>query len=104
MFNRNVQAVYEESFYSEFEQTYREKNTLPRVCTVSCSQSFTCFKLFTCDGRRYFFYRLLNSRLSAVSYFSLQSYCKRNPSTQAAIKEGVSPRRKNKKSSFLVWS
>ena len=51
-----------------------------------------------------FFYRLLNSRLSAVSYFSLQSYCKRNPSTQAAIKEGLSPRRKNKKSSFLVWS
>ena len=36
-------------------------------------------------------------RLRAVSYFSLQSCCTRNPSTRAAINEGVSPRRKNKR-------
>ena len=33
-------------------------------------------------------------RLRAVSYYSLQSYCTRNPSTRAAINEGVSSRRK----------
>ena len=36
-------------------------------------------------------------RLRAVSYFSLQSCCTRNPSTRDAINEGVSPRRKNKR-------
>ena len=39
MFNRNVQAVYEESFYSEFEQTYREK-TLFLVFVQSPAVSF----------------------------------------------------------------
>ena len=33
-------------------------------------------------------------RLRAVSYYSLQSYCTRNPSKRAAINEGVSSRRK----------
>ena len=33
-------------------------------------------------------------RLRAVSYYSLQSYCTPNPSTRAAINEGVSSRRK----------
>ena len=42
---------------------------------------------------------LFNSRLRAVSYFSLQSYCTRNLSTRAAKaraarNEGVTPRRK----------
>ena len=43
-------------------------------------------------------------RLRAVSYFSLQSYCTRNPSTRAAINEGVSPRRKKKETgdSFVL--
>ena len=45
-----------------------------------------------------------DSRLRAVSYFSLQSYCTRNLSTRAARNEGVSPRRKNKRPSFLAWS
>ena len=45
---------------------------------------------------------LLEPRLRAVSYISLQSYCKGNPSMRAAkpraaINEGVTPRRKNKK-------
>ena len=49
-----------------------------------------------------------DSRLRTVSYFSLQSYYTWNPSTRtakprAARNEGVSPRRKNKRS-FLVWS
>ena len=44
-------------------------------------------------------------RPRAVSYFSLQSYCTRNLSTsRAARNEGVNPRRKNKRPSFLVWS
>ena len=48
-------------------------------------------------------------RLRAVSYFSLQSYCTLNPSTRAAKQraarnEGVSPRRKSKRPSFLAWS
>lgn len=47
-------------------------------------------------------------RLRAVSYFTLQSYCMRNPSTRAAkqgagINKGVSLWRKNK-TSFLVSS
>ena len=47
--------------------------------------------------------RLFNQ--TAVSYFSLQSYCTRNPSTRAARplvarNEGVSPRRKNKREFF----
>ena len=45
-----------------------------------------------------------DSRPRAVSYFSLQSYCTRNLSTRAARNEGVSPRRKNKRPSFLAWS
>ena len=51
-----------------------------------------------------------DSRLRAVSCFSLQSYCTRNLSTRAAKpraerNEGVSPKRKNKRpSSFLAWS
>ena len=45
---------------------------------------------------------VMQGRLQAVSYFSLQSYCTRNLSTRAAKprvvrNEGVSPRRKNKR-------
>ena len=43
-------------------------------------------------------------RLRAVSYFSLQSCCTRNPSTRAAINEGVSPRRKNETADSSVLS
>ena len=32
----------------------------------------------------------VGARLQAVSYFSLQSYCKRNPSTRAASGEAAS--------------
>ena len=50
-----------------------------------------------------------DSRLREVSYFSLQSYRTQNLSTRAAKpraarNEGVSPRRKNKRPSFLAWS
>ena len=47
----------------------------------------------------------VSTRLRAVSYFSLQSYCTRNPSTRAAIKEGVSPRKKGKRpaDSFVLF-
>ena len=55
------------------------------------------------------------SRLRAVSYFSLQSYCTRNLRTRAAKPRAASrepraarneglPRGKNKRPSFLVWS
>ena len=44
----------------------------------------------------------ISTRLRAVSYFSLQSYCTRNPSTRAAIKEGVSPRKNDKRLLTLV--
>ena len=43
------------------------------------------------------------SRLRAVSYFSLQSYCTRNLRTRAAKKRGP-PERNDKRPSFLVWS
>ena len=36
--------------------------------------------------------------------FFLTSYCTRNPNKRPAIREGVIPRRKNKRTSFLVWS
>ena len=61
---------------------------------------------------KHFTFLLLNiivmSRLRAVSYFSLQSYCTRNLRTRAAKpgaarNEGL-PRGKNKRPSFLVWS
>ena len=42
-------------------------------------------------------------RLRAVSYFSFQSYCKRNPSMRAVIKEGISLRIKNKRLLTLLF-
>ena len=45
----------------------------------------------------------ISARLRAVSYFSLQSYCTRNPSTRAAINEGVSPRKKDKRLLTLLF-
>ena len=47
-------------------------------------------------------FRVERSRLRAVSYFSLQNYCTRNPSTRAAINEEADPRRENLVSSLSL--
>jgi len=68
---------------------------------IAANMPYPGYYVFRGDG----FY----GRLRAVSYFSLQSYCTQNLSTRAAKplaarNEGVSPRRKNKRPSFLVLS
>ena len=71
-------------------------------CKTSEYLSKGCNADFELRGKRNAcFY--ISTRLRAVSYFSLQSYCTRNPSTRAAINEGVSPRKKDKRLLTLLF-
>ena len=67
-----------------------------------CSYLPIYFYLFHTQGTRCDTNMNSSTRLRAVSYFSLESYCKRKSSRRVAkpratINKGISPRRKNKR-------
>ena len=81
----------------------RFEKCLYTTSRVDCNCSLLWPGVGLCECRRG------QGRWRTVSYFALQSYCTWNPSTRAAkplaaINEGVGPRRKIKRPSFLVWS